>query len=121
MRIGILSGLVSAGCLGSRERLEYSVIGDTVNTAARLESFDKDIMPPDIAAAGCRILIGQQTLDLLDAGEYLTRAVGSIKLKGKEQMVTIHGVIGRRDKSLDRPAAAHTSTDVAAELASRTP
>jgi adenylate cyclase len=95
MRIGIQSGMVVAGSLGSAKRLEYTVIGDTVNTAARLESYDKDLMPHDFAAKGCRILIGQDLLGLLPPGEYLTREVGSIKLKGKEQMVSIHGVVGR--------------------------
>ena len=95
------------------------MIGDTVNTASRLESYDKDVMPPDFAADGCRILIGQDTLDLLPAGEYLTREVGSIGLKGKHQRVTIHGVIGRAPSTREanvqpRPAAEQTPADVVA-------
>src|SRR5207248_316227 len=47
MRIGILTGPVTAGSLGTEQRMEYNVHGDTVNTSARLESFQRERFTPD--------------------------------------------------------------------------
>lgn len=60
IRVGIATGPVVAGALGGRERQSYTVIGDTVNLAARLEQLNK--------AQGTRILVCQNTAAALDAG-----------------------------------------------------
>ena len=91
MRVGIFSGQAVAGCIGSTDRLEFTVMGDTVNTAARLESFDKDYATDD----PCRILIGHPTFELLD-GQFTTELVQTIELKGKQRRTTIYRVLGRK-------------------------
>ena len=89
VRIGISSGPAVAGCIGTSDRLEFTMIGDAVNTAERLESFDKEYASAD----PCRILIGHTTLELLD-GKFATEFVQTIKLKGKEETTSIYRVLG---------------------------
>lgn len=99
VRVGIFTGPVVAGLLGSSERLKYTTIGDTVNIASRLESYDKDIGKDAL----CRILIGDTTLRCLHE-RYTTERIGEVCLKGKDEKITIHRVRG------DRSRLSHTTT-----------
>lgn len=89
IRAGIFTGSVTAGSLGGSERLEYGVIGDSVNIASRLESCEKD-RQSDL----CRILIAQETLIYLQ-NQFQVEYWGAIKLKGKQQAVEVYRVVGK--------------------------
>jgi len=89
IRVGIHTGPVVAGLLGSSERMKYTTLGDTVNTAARLESFDKEICKDAI----CRILVGDTTLRCLDE-RYKAEKIGDVSLKGKDDIITVHRILG---------------------------
>lgn len=95
MRIGILTGPMVAGTIGSDERLEYNVHGDTVNTAARLEGFEKENFTPDHYETPCRILVGGETANHL-TDEFELRRVGNVDLRGKTQPVAIFEVLWAR-------------------------
>jgi class 3 adenylate cyclase len=93
LRAGLFTGPLAAGSIGSSDRLEYAVIGDTVNTAARLESFNKEVANPDHSPDRIRILVGESTNDLLGE-EFETKPMGSLRVKGKEKEVVVYQILG---------------------------
>jgi len=88
MGIGINHGEVIVGNIGSTKRMEFTVIGDPVNLASRLEGATKEF--------GADILIGEEARPLL-GDEFLLRPAGRIQVKGRSRAVNVYEVVGESD------------------------
>jgi adenylate cyclase len=92
MGVGVATGEVIVGNFGGQRRFDYSVLGDNVNLAARLETLTRQLK--------VRFLVNRDTYAEAGAG-FVARNLGLIRVKGKAQPTEVYEIVGREGETAD--------------------
>jgi adenylate cyclase len=92
--VGVNTGPMVAGNMGSRDRFDYTVMGDNVNLGSRLEGLNK--------VYKTQIIISQSTLDQLGDG-FWVRCLDRVRVKGKGDPVAIYELLGKKVEKVACP------------------